>query len=59
MSTTNDIAQLLNIQDKNIFFKENCVKTIKIKGVETTVVEANLTYTSPDICPICGCKNDK
>ena len=58
MSTTNDIAQLLNIQDKNIFFKENCVKTIKIKGVETTVVEANLTYTSPDICPICGCKNE-
>ena len=32
MSITNDIAQLLNIQDKNIFFNENCVKTIKIKG---------------------------
>lgn len=58
MSITYDISKILNIQDKNIIFKDNCVKTVKIKGVNTTVVSASLSYNPPDICPLCGCINE-
>ncbi len=44
---------ILNIEDKNIHFFENCLETKKIKGIVTKIFHALLTYT-PDYCPICG-----
>lgn len=57
MSTSNDISKLLNIQDKNILFKDNCVETVNINGINTILVTASLTYNPPDICSVCACKN--
>jgi len=47
---------LLNIKDKNINLYENYLETKKIKGIDTKIIHAYLTY---DIhtCPICKHKN--
>ena len=56
--TYNDyIKTMLNIKDDNVFFYDNCLEIIKIKGIETKVFNAYLTYT-PDCCPKCGCINE-
>ena len=51
------IKTMLNIKDDNVFFYDNCLEIVKIKGVETKVFNAYLTYT-PDCCPKCGCINE-
>ena len=51
------IKTMLNIKDDNVFFYDNCLEIVKIKGIETKVFNAYLTYT-PDYCPKCGCVNE-
>lgn len=43
---------LLNIKDPNINLYENYLETTKIKGVETKIIHAYLTY-DVHMCPIC------
>lgn len=54
MSQSNYTRNILNIKDENIIFAENCLETIKIKGITTKVFRGKLTYT-PSVCPNCGC----
>lgn len=59
MSQNNYITDILNIKDKNIFFKENFYSEEVIKGITHKVFEAYLSY-KPKCCPKCGCVfNDK
>lgn len=56
MSHSDYTKNILNIKDKNIYFKENCLKTEIIKGVNTKIFYGLLTYT-PTKCDNCGCIN--
>lgn len=53
MSYNNYITQILNLKDKNIFFKENFYKEEKINGVTNKIFEGYLSY-NPICCPKCG-----
>ena len=53
MSNNNYITQILNLKDKNIFFKENFYKEEKIKSVTHKIFEGYLSY-NPICCPRCG-----
>lgn len=57
MTHTEYTKLILNIKDNNIFFNENCLKIVNIKGVETKVFHGYLTYI-PEFCPKCGCINE-
>ena len=57
MTLTNYTKKILNIEDENIFFYENCLDIKEIKGVKTKVFHGYLTYT-PDYCPHCGVVNE-
>lgn len=54
MSHINYITDILNIKDKNIFFKEDFYKEEIIKGTTCKIFEGYLSY-SPTFCPKCGC----
>ena len=58
MTHSDYTRNILNIKDKNIYFNENCLQVINIKGIETKVFHGILTYNSPSFCPICGCFNN-
>ena len=47
---------LLNIKDQNINLYENFLETRKIKGIETKIIHAYLTY-DVHVCPICKQKD--
>ena len=52
--THNDYTKLiLNIKDDNIYFYDNLLTIENIKGIDTKVFHAYLTYT-PKCCPKCG-----
>jgi len=57
MTHTDYTKIILNIKDNNIYFYENCLETIKIRGTNTKVFHGYLTY-NPDYCPCCGCINE-
>ena len=57
MTHTDYIKLMLNIKDNNIYFYENCLKIVNIKGIDTKVFYGYLTYT-PEYCPKCGCINE-
>ena len=57
MTHTDYTKLILNIKDKNIFFKENCLKIVNINNIETKIFCGYLTYT-PEFCPKCGCINE-
>lgn len=57
MTHSDYTRNILNIKDKNIYFNENCLEIINIKGIETKVFHGILTYT-PDFCPCCGSVNE-
>ena len=57
MTHTNYTKNILNIKDDNVYFYENCLETQTIKGIETKVFHAYLTYI-PKYCPKCGCINE-
>ena len=52
MTQSNYTRNILNIKDININFYENCLETRIIKGVETKVFRAYLTYHI-HVCPFC------
>ena len=53
MSNQNYITEMLEIKDKNVFFKENCYYKEKIKGITYKIFEGYLSY-KPKFCPKCG-----
>lgn len=57
MTHSNYTKEILNIKDENIYFYENCLTTIKIKGIDTRIFHGYLSYI-PDSCPKCGCINE-
>lgn len=54
MTHTDYTKKLLNIEDENIYFYENCLDITEIKGIKTKIFHAYLTYT-PSSCPKCKC----
>ena len=56
MTHTDYTKKILNIEDENIYFYENCLEMIEIKGIKTKVFHGYLTYT-PECCPNCKCIN--
>ena len=56
MTHTDYTKDLLNIKDQNINLYENYLETRKIKGIETKIIHAYLTYEA-HVCPICKQKN--
>src|SRR5699024_4877728 len=58
MSCVNYITDILNLKDKNIFFKENCYFEEKIKGITHKIFEGYLSY-QPACCSKCGVAFDK
>ena len=57
MTHTDYTRLMLNIEDENIYFNENCLEIVNIKGAKTKVFHGYLTY-NPDYCPKCGCVNN-
>ena len=57
MTHTDYIKLMLNIEDKNIYFNENYLEIVNIKGIKTKVFHGYLTYI-PNYCPKCGCVNE-
>ena len=56
--THNDYTKLiLNIKDDNIYFYNNLLTIENIKGIDTKVFHAYLTYI-PEYCPKCGHINE-
>ena len=56
--THNDYTKLiLNIKDDNIYFYDNLLTIENIKGIDTKVFHAYLTYI-PEYCPKCGHINE-
>ena len=57
MTHTDYTKKILNIEDENIYFYENCLEMIETKGVKTKIFHGYLTYT-PKFCPKCNCINN-
>lgn len=57
MSSFNDIKILLDIQDINLQFENNCVKEGTYKGKPCKYVTGKLTYI-PTSCEVCKASND-
>ena len=57
MTHTDYTKIILNIEDPNIYFYDNCLEIKEIKGIKTKIFHGYLTYT-PDYCPKCGCINE-
>ena len=57
MSYNTIIAEIIGIDDKNIKFTGNFFKSKVIRGVEHTIIEAELTY-DPSRCEHCKTKKD-
>lgn len=57
MTHTDYTKKILNIEDENIYFYDDCLEIKLIKGIKTKVFHGFLTYT-PEYCPHCGCVNE-
>ena len=49
--------KILNTENENVYFYENCLEIQEIKGIKTKTFQGYLTYTF-EICPKCGCVNN-
>lgn len=58
MSLTNDIRNLIDIQDSNITFEENFFQKGSFKKKQCKYIYGKLSYT-PTHCQHCGIKNEK
>jgi len=56
LPTSNDIRNILDIQDKNILFEDNCVDYNQYKGKKCKFIKGTLTYT-PTECRKCQAPN--
>ena len=54
MSHNNCILLSLNLKDENIIFDQNYITYEEVKGVNSLVYHAKLTYI-PHHCEKCGC----
>ena len=57
MTHTDYTKKILNIEDENIYFYDDCLEIKLIKGIKTKVFHGFLTY-NPEYCPHCGCINE-
>src|SRR5699024_6458831 len=57
MSYSNDIKNLIDIQDTNIIIEENAVQIKQYRGSTSKFIKGKLTYT-PTHCESCGIKNE-
>ena len=57
MTHTDYTKKILNIEDENIYFYDDCLEIKEIKGIKTKIFHGYLTYT-PKYCPRCGCVNE-
>lgn len=57
MTHTDYTKKILNIEDENIYFYDDCLEIKEIKGIKTKLFHGYLTYT-PEYCPRCGCVNE-
>lgn len=57
MTHTDYTKKILNIEDENIYFYEDCLEIKEIKGIKTKIFHGYLTYI-PDYCEHCGCINE-
>ena len=57
ISINNYILNLLNIKDTNIHILTDKLSNKVIKGKNSQIIEAILTY-NPNFCPCCGCVNE-
>ena len=57
MTHTDYTKKILNIEDENIYFYDDCFEIKKINNIETKIFHGYLTYT-PETCPKCGCINN-
>lgn len=57
MTHTDYTKKILNIEDENIYFYDDCLEIKEIKGIKTKMFHGYLTYT-PEYCPHCGCVNE-
>ena len=53
MSNQNYIAEMLELKDNNVIFKENCYYKEKINGITHKIFEGYLSY-KPKFCSKCG-----
>lgn len=56
MTLSNYTKKILNIEDENVYFEDDCLEIKEIAGVKTKIFHAFLTYI-PQYCPKCGCIN--
>lgn len=56
MTHSDYTKKILNIEDPNVYFDENCLEIKQLNGIQTKIFHGYLTYT-PDYCPKCGCMN--
>ena len=56
MTHTDYTKKILNIEDENIYFYDDCLEIKELKGIKTKIFHGYLTYT-PEYCPRCGCVN--
>lgn len=57
MSISHNIRNLLDIQDSDIIFEDDCVKEGELKGKPCKYIIGKLTY-QPTHCECCGIKNE-
>lgn len=57
MTHTEYTKKILNIEDENIYFYDDCLEIKEIKGIKTKIFHGYLTYT-PEYCPRCGVVNE-
>lgn len=57
MTHTDYTKKILNIEDENIYFYDDCSEIKEIKGIKTKIFHGYLTYT-PEYCPRCGVVNE-
>lgn len=57
MTHSDYTKEILNLKDENIYFYQNCLKTVSFDNCTTRVFHAYLTY-SPASCPNCGHINE-
>lgn len=58
MPTSNDMRKILDIQDKNIVFEDNCVEYTRFKGRKCKMIKGRLTYI-PQECIKCQIPNEQ
>lgn len=57
MPTSNDMQKVLDIQDKNLIFKDDCVTYGVLKGRKVKYIDCTLSYT-PAECEKCHAPNN-